>query len=232
MDLDCPVIDGLRFEDQELVRERMVSRRLARNETLHAAGDRARRTHVVASGMLKLCSRSADGNESILALAIPGELVGEIAAVDGLPQPLDAVAAAPSEVLGVDADLLMHALARSPAAAIALAEQLAQRTRWICETALERSTGQVPARLAGRLLDLADMLGRVERGAVEFDLPFAQHELGRLAGMCRESACKTLRRFKRAGVVDYQGRRLRILRPDVLERVRCAGRMRGEPEEM
>jgi CRP-like cAMP-binding protein len=231
MDLNCPVIDELRPEDQELVRERMISRRLARNETLYVAGDRARRTHVVASGMLKLCSRSAHGDESILALAIPGELVGEISTVDGLPQPLDAVAAAPTEVLGVDADLLMGALARSPGGAIALAEQLTQRMRWICDTALERSTGEVPARLAGRLLDLADMLGRVEQGAVEFDLPLAQHELGRLAGMCRESACKTLRRFKKAGVVDYRGRRLRILRPDVLERVRCAGRMRGEAEE-
>jgi hypothetical protein len=42
--------------------------------------------------------------------------------------------------------------------------------------------------------------------------------------MCRESACKTMSKMKKQGVIDYKGRKLRILRPDVLEKIRCAGR--------
>ena len=96
------------------------------------------------------------------------------------------------------------------------------------DTAVERTSSEVPARLAGRLLDLADLLGTVRQGAVEMELPLAQGDLGRLAGMCRESACKTLRRFKSQGLLDYRGRRLRILRPDALERwsSRCKHRSR------
>jgi CRP-like cAMP-binding protein len=76
-------------------------------------------------------------------------------------------------------------------------------------------------------LDLAELLGRQRGDAIDVDLPFPQRDLGGLAGMCRESACKTLSRWKSEGTVDYQGRRLRILRPDVLYRIRCAGRGAG-----
>ncbi len=219
------VIDALRGPDRVLLQDRLVPRRLARGDVLYFAGDRRRRIHLVSSGVLKLAARTAEGDETILFLALPGDLLGEVAALDDLAQPLDAVAAAESVVLGMDADLLVEILERNPAASLELARQMGRRLRWICDSALERTSSEVPARLAGRLLDLADLLGQMERGAIEMDLPLAQHDLGSLAGMCRESACKTLRRFKAEGLLDYRGRRLRILRPDALERIRCSGRM-------
>lgn len=204
--------------------DRSVPRHLAPGDHLYLAGDRARRAHLITSGLVKLVARDGEGRETILCLALPGEITGETAAIDGLPQPLDAVAASHTDVLGFDADLLVEVLERNPAAAMQLSLTTAERLRWVYGTALERTSSEVPARLAGRLLDLADILGRINDGAVELELPLGQGDLGRLAGMCRESACKTLRRFKAQGLVDYRGRRLRILRPDVLERIKCTGR--------
>ncbi|MFN2488662.1 MAG: Crp/Fnr family transcriptional regulator [Actinomycetota bacterium] len=224
MRTDSAVIDALDPADRARLLGRAVPRRLARGQAICLAGDRARRAHLVASGVIKLTARSGDGHSAILCLARPGEIVGEVAAIDGWPQPLDAIAATPADVVGVDADLLLELLARNAAAALEVARVMAQRARWLCDSALERSTSTVPARLAGRLLDLADLLGHPRGGAIEIELPLAQEDLGRLAGMCRESACKTLRAFKSEGVLDYRGRRLRILRPDALERIRCAGR--------
>ncbi|CAN5727168.1 Crp/Fnr family transcriptional regulator [soil metagenome] len=224
---DSPLLDSLDASDRARLLERAVARRLPRGNTLYFTGDRTRRAHLLVSGVVKLVARSGEGHVTILCLACRGELIGEIAAIDGWPQPLDAIAATPCEVLGLDADALVETLRRNPDALLELARAMAQRTRWLCEAALERSTATVPARLAGRLLDLADLLGRVHDGAVVMDLPLAQDDLARLAGMCRESACKTLRTFKRDGLVDYKGRRLRILRPDALERIRCGGRRSG-----
>lgn len=218
------VIDALSSEDQSILFDRLVRRRLDAGEPLYFAGERIRRAHVLGIGLLKLAARSPEGDETILSLAMPGDIVGEVAMLDDLPQHLDAVAAAPSVTYGVDADLLVELVGRNPQAGLALARQMAQRLRWVCDAALERTSSEVPARLAGRLLDLADMLGRMESGAIEMELPLAQHDLGSLAGMCRESACKTLRRFKADGLLDYRGRRLRILRPDLLERIRCGAR--------
>ena len=221
-----PILDALGEPDRSIVLDRLVRRRLDAGESLYFSGERTRRVHLVTTGALKLSARTGEGDEAILFLALPGDLIGDIAALDDLPQPLDAVAAAPSTVLGMDSDLLVEILERNPTAMLELARQLGRRLRWMCDAALERTSSEVPARLAGRLLDLADLLGRMDRGAIAMDLPLAQGDLGSLAGMCRESACKTLRRFKREGLVDYRGRTLRILRPDALENIRCAGRMR------
>ena len=228
MSHSSPVLDALSKSDRELVLDRVVRRTLSPGEPLYFAGDRQRRMHLVGSGLLKLTARSADGNETILLLGLPGDVLGDIAALDDLPQPLDAIAAVRTTVYGVDAELFVEILQRNPTAMLELARQLGRRLRWMCDAALERTSSEVPARLAGRLLDLADLLGRMDSGALEMDLPLAEQDLGSLAGMCRESACKTLRRFKAQGLVDYRGRTLRILRPDALERIRCAGRARND----
>jgi CRP-like cAMP-binding protein len=221
---ECPVISGLSERDQDRLLDRAVPRSIEAGDTLHFAGERSERVHLVTSGVLKLVARDGAGSETILGLAAPGDIVGELGEIDGLHQPLDVIAATPCAVVGLDARTLMEAAISSPEAARSLLEQQTARLRWVYGTALERSAGAVPARVAGRLLDLADMIGSVENGAVAVDMPLRQADLGRLAGVCRESTCKTLRRFKSEGLVDYRGRRLRILRPDVLERIRCAGR--------
>jgi CRP-like cAMP-binding protein len=226
--LSSSVIDSLTGPDRAIVFDRLVRRSLRRGEALYFAGEQVRRVHFVGTGVLKLSGRGAEGSETILCLALPGEVVGEVAALDGLPQPLDAVAARPSVVHGMDSRLLIEILERNPGAATALAEQMGSRLRWICEAAQERTFSEVPARLASRLLSLAELLGQPKAGAIEMDLPLAQHDLASMAGMCRESACKTLRMFKAAGLLDYRGRRVRILRPEGLERIRCGARVKKD----
>jgi CRP/FNR family cyclic AMP-dependent transcriptional regulator len=221
-----PVLAALSPQDRALLAERSVRRRLDPGEILFLAGDRSSRIHVLCRGLLKLSARDGDGRETILGLAVPGDLVGELPTLDDLPQPLDAVASTASEVVGIDSDDLMRALVRHPHACLEVCRGLATRSRWFCETALERTSAEVPARLAGRLLDLADLVGRVDDGAIELGVEMPQTDLAGISGMCRESACKTLRKFRRGGMVEYHGRRLRILRPDLLERIRCGARAR------
>ena len=220
-------LDALAPAERRRLLERAVPRCLAREQSLYLTGEPAERTHLLVEGIVKMLARDANGRATILCLGRPGDLLGEIPLLDGGLQPLDVVAATPARVLSLDPDLLLDVLRRSPEAALAVAGALASRVRWLCGTALERSANNVPARLAGRLLELAELLGRMRGGTIEMDIPLAQEDLGRLAGMCRESACKALRSFQREGVLDYRGRALRILRPDALERIRCGGRLRS-----
>lgn len=226
MSLDVsPVLAALAPADRALLAERSVTRRLEPGDILFLAGDRGSRVHVVTRGVMKLSARDGQGRETILGLAVPGDLLGELPILDDLPQPLDAVASTPAVVIGVDGATLLEGLHRAPRAALELARGVAARARWVCDTALERTSAEVPARLAGRLLDLADLVGRVNDGAIELDVAMPQADLAGIAGMCRESACKTLGKFKHRGMVEYHGRRLRILRPDLLERIRCGARL-------
>jgi len=214
--------------DAELARllRRAVPRQLIPGDILFLAGDDAQRIYVVDTGVLKFSARDGEGAETILGLAVEGDLVGDVAALEDALQPLDAVAATEREVVGFETEMLLELIRSNNDAAMELARSLAQKTRWLAAAALERTSGELPQRLAGRLLDLAELLGRVKGDAIELELPLAQKDLGRLAGMCRESACKTLRHFQAQGVLEYEGRKLRIHRPDLLQQIRCAGRAR------
>lgn len=217
----------LPLPERILLARRSVIRRLDERDVLFLAGEEPARMHVVLRGVVKLVARDEMGGETIIALVARGGLLGEVAALDHRPQPLDAVAATGVTVAGYDAQQVVDALARSPRACLGVAAHLARYTRGMCDLVHERSTAPAPARLAGRLLHLGGLLGTVERGALEFDLPIRQKDLGSFAGMSREMACKTLRRLQREGVLDYDERRLRILRPDALERIRCGARVAG-----
>jgi CRP/FNR family transcriptional regulator, cyclic AMP receptor protein len=216
-----PLLHALSPADRALLVDRAVTRRLRTGAILHLTGDPPGRVHVVSSGAIKLMARHPGGRESILGLVLPGGLVGAAPALDGLPQANDAVALTECEVLGLDGSVLMEVLARNPLAAIEVARTLSAQVRWLSGTALERTSSSVPARLAGRLLELADLAGRRRGDVVEVELPLDQSELASLAGMSRESACKAIQRFRSQGLVDYHRRRLRILRPDLLEEVKC-----------
>ncbi|MPZ70269.1 MAG: helix-turn-helix domain-containing protein, partial [Actinobacteria bacterium] len=195
-------------------------------ELLYLTGDPSERVHVIDSGILKLTARDAEGEETIVGLALPGETVGEIAALDVTSHPTDCSAATRAMVTGFDAGTFVEVLRNDPSGALGVARILSARFRWCSDAAIERAASEVPARLAGRLLELARLLGDEGEAGIDLEMPLAQADLGRLAGMCRESACKALRRFRREGLVDYRGRKLRILRPDALEHIRCAGRYR------
>jgi CRP/FNR family cyclic AMP-dependent transcriptional regulator len=218
-----PLLATLSAGDRAALLDRAVTRHLEIRAVLHLAGEAPSRVHVVTAGAIKLMSRDPGGREAILGLVLPGGLVGLSAVLDGLPETNDAVALTDCDVVGFDAGALMDVLARNPQAAIEAARTMSAQIRWLNGTALERSSSHVPARLAGRLLDLAVVAGRRRGDIVEVDLPLDQTDLGRLAGMCRESACKAIRKFRAQGLVDYHGRRLRILRPDLLEQVRGEG---------
>jgi CRP/FNR family transcriptional regulator, cyclic AMP receptor protein len=219
-----PVVAALTVAQRARLLDRGVARRLDPGDILHLSGDSRPRLHLVTKGVVKLSARDGEGRETIVGLAIRGDLVGELAALDDLCQPADAIAATRVEAFTLDADSMRAVLEENPRVALALARGMAKQMRWLYATTLERTSSEVTGRLAGRLLDLGDLLGRIERGALEIDLPVAQGDLGRLAGVSRESTCKALRSFQSQGLLDYSGRRLRILRPDLLERIRCAGR--------
>ncbi|MDQ3963210.1 MAG: Crp/Fnr family transcriptional regulator [Actinomycetota bacterium] len=222
-----PLLSSLEPSAFERLMARSVTRSLPRGRVLFLSGEARARAHFVLDGSFFLLRRDPSGAESVNGFATRGRLLDEIGTVDGEPHTCDAIAASDAIVLGVDASALRDELDRSVPLAKELARQLEARLRWMTTAATERASCRVAGRVAGRLLDLASQLGEERGGVIEFDLPVQQEQLALLAGTTRESACKTMRALKDKGVLDYRGRRLRILRPDALDYLRCGERAAG-----
>lgn len=216
-----PLLDAFDATIRADLLDRAVARWIQERAYLHFAGQPAGSAHFVTAGALMLCARDSAGNETSFGLVLPGELVDEAGVIGAPLHEVDAIAAVGSHVIAIDAAALRAALCDSPAAALDLARSLERRLSWTRRAAQERATGTVAGRVATHLLDLAEALGYIRDGAIELTLPVDQARLAALAGSSREMTCRTLRRFKTGGVLDYEGRKLRILRPDVLELLRC-----------
>jgi CRP-like cAMP-binding protein len=219
-----PVIDALSPELRSEILDRAIARKLSKGSWLHVAGEPARRIYVLLEGWMKLSVCDGEGRASAIDLVVAGDLVGDVAALDGLDHPWDAIALTDCRVLAIDAERFRELVGREGRASLEWARELAVRVRRLAASAGERGTSVVIARLAGRLLDLADLAGRMRGGTIEIEMPLDQTDIGSLAGMSRESACRGLRHLQREGAISYEPSRLRIARPDVLERLRCAGR--------
>jgi CRP-like cAMP-binding protein len=73
-----------------------------------------------------------------------------------------------------------------------------------------------PARLAQTLLDLARDHGVRDADGVLLPLRLSQQDLANLIGVTRESVNLALADFKQRGLVEMEGRSVRLRRPDEL----------------
>ena len=219
-----PVLSRLSLAAQRALHQGSVLRRVDKGTVLTVGGDRSERVHLVVDGVVKLLICDAAGEESLAGLALEGDLLGDVSALDGEPEPYDAIAATETTLLGLDRVAFLDIVSADPRAMLEMATGMATKVRAFGAAASERGSRLAEARLAGRLLELANVVGRMRGGTIELDFALCQRDLGRLSGMSRESACRTLGRLKKEGVLDYSAGHFRIFRPDVLERIRCGER--------
>ena len=120
------------------------------------------------SGRVKVSSIAATGGESVLAFRGPGDLVGELSALDAEPRSATVVAVECVEALVVADHQFRAFLAERPAAAMALLRVLAWRLRDSDAKRIQFAACTTPGRVAARLLELCWPYVRGERvrGAV------------------------------------------------------------------
>src|SRR5436190_3981660 len=104
-------------------------RRYRRGEALFSEGDIADRVFMLESGWVIVRSAAPDGDDVVLGLRGPGEVLGELSALDGKPRSATAIALADLEVVVAPAEHLVRALATDPNANRELLIVIAERFR-------------------------------------------------------------------------------------------------------
>ena len=129
-------------------------------DTLFRKDDPGTSMMVVSEGRVKACTHSEDGKELVLNLFGPGEVFGEIALLDGSPRTADIIAIDACKLLVLDRRDFIPFLLDHPDASVRLLEVLTQRLRRTTTLLEDVVFREGPARLARRLVHLADFSGR------------------------------------------------------------------------
>jgi CRP-like cAMP-binding protein len=166
---------------------------------------------------VKIVKLAEGGREAIVAVRGEGDLVGELAAIDGGPRSTSVTTLGPVEVLLVPRSEFTALLEQRPRMALVILRMVAARLRYAGAQQAQLGTHDVVGRLAQRLLELSERFGvRGERG-IEIELPLSQEELASWIGASREAVSKALKVLRSARIVETSRRRVTILDIDALE---------------
>ena len=202
----------------EALRTRGWRRRFARGSVLFEEGGSSEQVMIVLHGRVKISHFTADGREIILAVRGPGELLGELSAIDQEPRSATALAAEPVEALVMTVEDFQQYVAATPRAAMVMLTGLVRRLREADRKRIEFASYDTVGRVALRLLDLAKQFGEPVEGGVRITLPLSQQELAGLIGASREAVSKALQQLRKRGWIETQRRGISILDADALQR--------------
>jgi CRP/FNR family transcriptional regulator, cyclic AMP receptor protein len=168
---------------------------LAPGEFLFSQGDDADSFYILDEGDIEIGVLSPGGRKLALEVMTPGEIFGEIGLFAG-KRTASASAIGRARLRRVRRGDLLAAIRTEPDLALQFIDLLCERLRVVSEKLEERSFMPLPARLARRLLHLADKLAPTD-GVI----PVSQAALADFAGATREAVAKTLAVWRARGWV-------------------------------
>lgn len=178
--------------------------KVATNAPVFAKGDPGSCLYAILKGQIGIHTSSAEGKVILLNILDPGDVLGEIALVDGKPRTAGATALRTAELFRLDRADFIPFLERHPRLCIRMMGVLCERLRWVSENIEDAIFHDVPRRLARRLLILAEAYGQPLRdGGVRIAQSVSQEDLASMLGVTREIVNKSLKALKTSNAITY-----------------------------
>lgn len=202
-------------EMEDLI-SRGVKRAYRRGSFLMTEGESSAHVILLLAGRAKISSYTADGKEVVLAVRGPGDLLGELSALDGAERSATVSALEPIEALVIPSERFQNFLADHGRIALLMLQVMSRKLRDSDRKRVEFGAYDTPGRVARRLLELVDRYGESDGNNVRISLSLTQDELAGWTGSSREAVSKALREFRDRGWVTTGRRSIIVLDVDAL----------------
>jgi CRP/FNR family transcriptional regulator len=207
-----PLLSGLEPGELERIAQVAIPRSFPKGARVFHEGDRSDACYVIRAGEVRVTREHPDGRAIALATLGPGELVGELAMLDGGVRSASVETLSEVDLLAVSAADLKGLLERNAQITAKLVVALTKRLRETNERISRQSFQTVPSRVAGVLSQLVSE-DNAEQGRDGVTIRMNQADLAQLAGTSRESVSRFLAVLERAGVVRVGRGRVTVLEP-------------------
>jgi CRP-like cAMP-binding protein len=212
----CTLFSGLSADERAAIAARARVRTFNAGETIFAMGSPGDQMMAVLSGTVRISVPSADGKELLLSLIWPGEVIGELAVLDGKERSADAIAEDACTLAGLHRHDILSFFERNPAAWPKLVQVLCDRLRHTDQNFADVALLQLPVRLAKTMLRMESSTSAAAKTPT---IRFSQRELANMVGGTRESVNRCLRNWQRSGIVQVTEGSIIITNRPALENI-------------
>lgn len=194
------IFDALNGEAKQALASHASLKRFAAGDTIFAMGSDGQSMMAIAEGSVRVSMLTPSGREITLTDLQRGDVLGEIAMLDGRERSAGARALTNCTLVVLERAPLLAVLKRDPDLSIQLIVLLCQRVRRSDERMIEIAFLELPVRLAKLLLRLS------APAPDSHDQPLtrlsqSQSVLAGMIGNTRENVNRCLRKWQKAGLI-------------------------------
>lgn len=209
----APLFNGLSEEILRQAAGYFIPRNFEVDEFLFLEGDPAKVYFLLLSGKVKILQTSIDGEQVILHLLGPGDIVGALPTLGTGNYPGSAQAIEPVEAGSIQADGFEELLCHYPTICLNLLRFATAKLQETHKRLREISTERVERRIARTLSRLAAQVGKQVSKGILIDAPLSRQDLAEMTGTTLYTVSRTLKSWERDGIVTTGRRRVVIHKP-------------------
>lgn len=163
--------------------------------------------YLILKGVVKSHKMDESGKELITALYKPDDFLGFTSFVDNIPYQESTTAMDDVELAGISKNDLKDILEKSNKVSIELMNLLADNLIDIKDQLLQMAYSSVRKKTAQTILQFAQILNKKPEESIKI----SRYDLASVAGIATESLIRTLSGFKKDGLIEIEGRNIKIL---------------------
>src|SRR5258708_39898592 len=191
--------------------------RYPKGAPMFVEGEQSDRVLAILDGRVKVSLVTADGKEVVLAVRGPGDLLGELAFIDGEPRSASATALDPVSSIVIPAEDFTRYLEKHPRIALLLLRTVSRRLRDAHRKPAQFAAFDTVGRVASRLLELADRFGDPSGpDGLLTTLPLTPEDRAGRTRPSPEAVARALSTLRSLGFIETRRRPITIRDPNGL----------------
>ncbi len=209
-------------EEKVMVKTQMQIHSFKKNEKIYREGEIPTQLMCLLQGQVKIFKEGIGGRNQIMRLMQPVQYFGYRAYFAEENYVTEAAAVDSACVALIPMDLINQLIGRNRKLAHFFIKELAIDLGASDERTVNLTQKHIRGRLADSLVFLLDKYG-TEQDGVTLNMCLAREDLANLSNMTTSNAIRTLSSFSNEGLINVDGRRIKILDEEQLRRINKFG---------
>lgn len=205
-------------KEKELLHKHHTCTYYKKGEIIYKEGDKPSGLICLGDGKVKVFKEGVGGREQIVRMAKPMGFIGYRALFANDYYNSSAVAIEDCSICVIEKEVLMKLLLGNGALGLRIIETFAKELGFSNNRTVTLTQKHIRGRLAESLLFLKDTFGFEDDGAT-IKVYLSREDLANLSNMTTSNAIRTLSTFVNEKVVTVDGRKIRIIDIDRLEKI-------------